>query len=151
MRSYSKGKYSFKHSKSSYFACWWLGDFKTLPPTMKSLQRSDGHWGVGGSMSSLLYAGDTKVTPSLFLSTTVSKLQSFLLQHQTFLEKCETWMEFLVQTEQKLAVEISGNYQHLLEQQRAHEVSGSSSSELTGGFRGQGVGSVSNGACCPAW
>lgn len=53
----------------------------------------------------------------------VSKLQSFLLQHQTFLEKCETWMEFLVQTEQKLAVEISGNYQHLLEQQRAHEVS----------------------------
>ena len=32
-------------------------------------------------------------------------------------------MEFLVQTEQKLAVEISGNYQHLLEQQRAHEVS----------------------------
>ncbi|XP_038195664.1 nesprin-1 isoform X2 [Arvicola amphibius] len=51
-----------------------------------------------------------------------SKLQSFLLQHQTFLEKCETWMEFLVQTEQKLAAEISGNYQHLLEQQRAHEL-----------------------------
>ncbi|XP_074043952.1 nesprin-1 isoform X5 [Macrotis lagotis] len=51
-----------------------------------------------------------------------SKLQSFLLQHQTFLEKCETWMEFLVQTEQKLAVEISGNYQRLLEQQRAHEL-----------------------------
>ncbi|XP_052606910.1 nesprin-1 isoform X17 [Peromyscus californicus insignis] len=51
-----------------------------------------------------------------------SKLQSFLLQHQTFLEKCETWMEFLVQTEQKLAVEISGNYQQLLEQQRAHEL-----------------------------
>jgi hypothetical protein len=36
-------------------------------------------------------------------------------------------MEFLVQTEQKLAVEISGNYQHLLEQQRAHEVSCDSS------------------------
>ncbi|XP_038626046.1 nesprin-1 isoform X2 [Tachyglossus aculeatus] len=51
-----------------------------------------------------------------------SKLQSFLLQHQTFLEKCETWMEFLLQTEQKLAVEISGNFQHLLEQQRAHEL-----------------------------
>uniref|UniRef100_A0A8C8SFJ9 Spectrin repeat containing nuclear envelope protein 1 n=1 Tax=Pelusios castaneus TaxID=367368 RepID=A0A8C8SFJ9_9SAUR len=51
-----------------------------------------------------------------------SKLQSFLLQHQTFLEKCETWMEFLVQTEQKLAAEISGNYQSLLEQQRAHEL-----------------------------
>ncbi|XP_048456777.1 nesprin-1-like isoform X2 [Rhincodon typus] len=51
-----------------------------------------------------------------------SKLQAFLLQHQTFLEKCETWMEFLVQTEQTLAVEISGNYQSLLEQQRAHEL-----------------------------
>ncbi|KAG8444139.1 hypothetical protein GDO86_009355 [Hymenochirus boettgeri] len=51
-----------------------------------------------------------------------SKLQSFLLQHQTFLEKCETWMEFLIETEQKLAVEISGNYQNLLEQQRAHEL-----------------------------
>ncbi|XP_062912353.1 nesprin-1 isoform X15 [Mobula hypostoma] len=51
-----------------------------------------------------------------------SKLQAFLLQHQTFLEKCETWMEFLVHTEQKLAVEISGNYQNLLEQQRAHEL-----------------------------
>ncbi|XP_055471872.1 nesprin-1 isoform X4 [Psammomys obesus] len=51
-----------------------------------------------------------------------SKLQSFLLQHQTFLEKCETWMEFLVQTEHKLAAEISGNFQHLLEQQRAHEL-----------------------------
>ncbi|XP_072437484.1 nesprin-1-like isoform X15 [Chiloscyllium punctatum] len=51
-----------------------------------------------------------------------SKLQAFLLQHQTFLEKCETWMEFLVQTEQTLAVEISGNYQNLLEQQRAHEL-----------------------------
>uniref|UniRef100_A0A8B9PAT5 KASH domain-containing protein n=1 Tax=Apteryx owenii TaxID=8824 RepID=A0A8B9PAT5_APTOW len=51
-----------------------------------------------------------------------SKLQSFLLQHQTFLEKCETWMDLLVQTEQKLAAEISGNYRSLLEQQRAHEL-----------------------------
>lgn len=53
---------------------------------------------------------------------TSSKLQSFLLQQQTFLEKCETWMEFLVQTEENLAVEISGNYQSLIEQQKAHEV-----------------------------
>lgn len=53
---------------------------------------------------------------------TSSKLQSFLLQQQTFLEKCETWMEFLVQTEENLAVEISGNYQSLMEQQKAHEV-----------------------------
>ncbi|XP_045579617.1 nesprin-1 isoform X1 [Salmo salar] len=51
-----------------------------------------------------------------------SKLQSFLLQQQTFLEKCETWMEFLVQTEEKLAVEISGNYERLTEQQRAHKL-----------------------------
>ncbi|XP_043945040.1 nesprin-1 isoform X2 [Protopterus annectens] len=51
-----------------------------------------------------------------------SKLQAFLLQQQTFLEKCETWMDFLVQTEKKLAVEIAGNYQGLLEQQRAHEL-----------------------------
>lgn len=51
-----------------------------------------------------------------------SKLQSFLLQQQTFLEKCETWMEFLVQTEENLAVEISGNYQSLMEQQKTHEV-----------------------------
>ncbi|KAJ8270593.1 hypothetical protein GJAV_G00116870 [Gymnothorax javanicus] len=51
-----------------------------------------------------------------------SKLQAFLLQHQTFLEKCETWMEFLTQTEEKLASEISGNYISLLEQQRAHEL-----------------------------
>ncbi|XP_061651777.1 nesprin-1 isoform X12 [Phyllopteryx taeniolatus] len=51
-----------------------------------------------------------------------SKLQSFLLQQQTFLEKCETWMEFLVQTEHNLAVEISGNYQSLMEQQKAHEL-----------------------------
>lgn len=54
----------------------------------------------------------------------LSKLQSFLLQQQTFLEKCETWMEFLVQTEENLAVEISGNYQSLMEQQKAHEVRG---------------------------
>lgn len=46
-----------------------------------------------------------------------------MLQQQTFLEKCETWMEFLVQTEQNLAAEISGSYQLLLEQQRAHEAS----------------------------
>lgn len=51
-----------------------------------------------------------------------SKLQATLLQQQTFLEKCETWMEFLVQTEEKLAVEISGNFQNLMEQQKTHEV-----------------------------
>lgn len=58
---------------------------------------------------------------SLFFN---SKLQSVVLQQQSFLQKCETWMEFLTQTEQKLTAEISGNYQSLLEQQRDHEVRG---------------------------
>lgn len=58
---------------------------------------------------------------ALFVS---SKLQSVLLQQQSFLEKCEAWMDFLTQTEKKLGAEISGNYQSLLEQQRDHEVSG---------------------------
>lgn len=51
-----------------------------------------------------------------------SKLQSVVLQQQSFLQKCEAWMEFLSQTEQKLTAEISGNNLSLLEQQRDHEV-----------------------------
>lgn len=51
-----------------------------------------------------------------------SKLQALVLQRQTFLEKCDAWMSFLTQTEEKLAAEISGNYQSLLDQQREHEV-----------------------------
>lgn len=51
-----------------------------------------------------------------------SKLQAVVLQQQSFLQKCEAWMDFLSQTEKKLAAEISGNYQSLLEQQRDHEV-----------------------------
>ncbi|KAK7133089.1 hypothetical protein R3I94_015094 [Phoxinus phoxinus] len=51
-----------------------------------------------------------------------SKLQALVLQRQTFLEKCDAWMNFLTQTEQKLAAEISGNYQSLLDQQREHEL-----------------------------
>lgn len=51
-----------------------------------------------------------------------SKLQAMMLQQQSFLQKCEAWMDFLSQTEQKLAAEISGNYQSLLEQQQDHEV-----------------------------
>ncbi|XP_041831658.1 nesprin-1-like [Melanotaenia boesemani] len=56
------------------------------------------------------------------LTERFSKLQSMLLQQQSFLQKCESWMDFLSQTEQKLAAEISGNYQSLLEQQRDHEL-----------------------------
>lgn len=73
---------------------------------IKRMQSLNRHWSLTSSQTTERF----------------SKLQSFLLQHQTFLEKCETWMEFLVQTEHKLAVEISGNYQQLLEQQRAHEL-----------------------------
>ncbi|KAF5900062.1 nesprin-1-like isoform X2, partial [Clarias magur] len=51
-----------------------------------------------------------------------SKLQAVMLQRQTFPEKCETWLGFLNQTEEKLGAEISGNYQSLLEQQREHEL-----------------------------
>ncbi|XP_048062412.1 nesprin-1 isoform X1 [Megalobrama amblycephala] len=51
-----------------------------------------------------------------------SKLQALVLQRQTFLEKCDAWMTFLTQTEEKLAAEISGNYQSLLDQQREHEL-----------------------------
>ncbi|XP_071335456.1 nesprin-1 isoform X2 [Trachinotus anak] len=56
------------------------------------------------------------------LTERFSKLQAVLLQQQSFLQKCEAWMDFLSQTEQKLAAEISGNYQSLLEQQRDHEL-----------------------------
>ncbi|CAL9692474.1 unnamed protein product [Knipowitschia caucasica] len=59
---------------------------------------------------------------SAHLTERFSKLQAMMLQHQSFLQKCEKWMDFLSQTEQKLAAEISGNYQSLLEQQRDHEL-----------------------------
>ncbi|XP_062293158.1 nesprin-1 isoform X4 [Scomber scombrus] len=61
-------------------------------------------------------------THSAHLTERFSKLQAVLLQHQSFLQKCEAWMDFLSETEQKLAAEISGNYQSLLEQQRDHEL-----------------------------
>ncbi|XP_016311636.1 nesprin-1-like isoform X6 [Sinocyclocheilus anshuiensis] len=51
-----------------------------------------------------------------------SKLQALVLQRQSFLEKCDAWMTFLTQIEEKLAAEISGNYQCLLDQQREHEL-----------------------------
>ncbi|XP_019750512.1 nesprin-1 isoform X11 [Hippocampus comes] len=59
---------------------------------------------------------------SALLSERFSKLQAALLLHQTFLQKCEAWMDFLSQAENKLAVEITGNYQSLLEQQKDHEL-----------------------------
>ncbi|KAG7255824.1 hypothetical protein CRUP_009519 [Coryphaenoides rupestris] len=59
---------------------------------------------------------------SAHLTERFSKLQAGVLQHQSFLQKCEAWMDFLSQTEQKLAAEISGNYLSLLEQQRDHEL-----------------------------
>ncbi|XP_042156778.1 nesprin-1 isoform X2 [Oncorhynchus tshawytscha] len=61
-------------------------------------------------------------THSAHLTERFSKLQAVLLQQQSFLQKCEDWMDFLSQTEQKLAAETSGNYHSLLEQQRDHEL-----------------------------
>ncbi|XP_061127011.1 nesprin-1-like isoform X2 [Syngnathus typhle] len=59
---------------------------------------------------------------SALLSERFSKLQAALLLHQTFLQKCEAWMDFLSEAEHKLAAEVSGNYQSLLEQQQEHEL-----------------------------
>uniref|UniRef100_A0A8K9Y661 Spectrin repeat containing nuclear envelope protein 1 n=1 Tax=Oncorhynchus mykiss TaxID=8022 RepID=A0A8K9Y661_ONCMY len=61
-------------------------------------------------------------THSAHLTERFSKLQAVLLQQQSFLQKCEDWMDFLSQTEQKLAADTSGNYHSLLEQQRDHEL-----------------------------
>lgn len=102
---------------------------------MQSLNRG---WSTASAQTTERFRYDSKIVESSSISIAFikgkfcfnwhgflvpcSKLQSFLLQQQTFLEKCETWMEFLVQTEENLAVEISGNYQSLVEQQKAHEV-----------------------------
>ncbi|CAH1803082.1 unnamed protein product, partial [Owenia fusiformis] len=49
-------------------------------------------------------------------------MQGHLLLQQSFTEKCETWMTFLAETERDLAVDIAGDYNSLLEQQRTHRV-----------------------------
>ena len=49
-------------------------------------------------------------------------LQGNMLVQQDFTEKCESWMTFLAQTEQDLALEIGGNLADLLNQQRKCEV-----------------------------
>ena len=50
-------------------------------------------------------------------------MQAHLLLQQDFNEKCQAWMAFLGQVENSLASPISGSYDGLLEQQKAHEVS----------------------------
>ena len=50
------------------------------------------------------------------------KLQSVLLQQQSFSQKCDAWMNFLAETERNLAVDIAGSYKELLEQQKVYEV-----------------------------
>ena len=50
-------------------------------------------------------------------------MQSHLLLQQDFNQKCEEWMLFLAQVEKDLATDIAGNYESLLEQQQAYEVS----------------------------
>ena len=51
------------------------------------------------------------------------RLQSVLLQQQSFAQKCDAWMTFLAETERSLAVDIAGSYKELLEQQKVYEVS----------------------------
>jgi nesprin-1 len=50
-------------------------------------------------------------------------MQNHLLLQQDFSQKCEEWMLFLAQIEKDLASDIAGNYEALLEQQQAYEVS----------------------------
>ena len=58
------------------------------------------------------------------LSEKYRHLQGVLLQQQSFAQKCKSWMRFLAETEQNLAVDIAGSYDELLEQQKVYEVSG---------------------------
>ncbi|XP_042563111.1 nesprin-1-like, partial [Clupea harengus] len=51
-----------------------------------------------------------------------SKLQATHLQRLSFLEKCEAWLDFLSCSEERLAVEISGNHHSLLQQQKDHKL-----------------------------
>ncbi|XP_068610253.1 nesprin-1 [Brachionichthys hirsutus] len=59
---------------------------------------------------------------SAHLAERFSKLQAVLLQQQSFLQKCEGWMDFLTRTEQNLSAEPAGSHQSLREQQRDHEL-----------------------------
>uniref|UniRef100_A0A8C4WWA1 KASH domain-containing protein n=1 Tax=Eptatretus burgeri TaxID=7764 RepID=A0A8C4WWA1_EPTBU len=52
----------------------------------------------------------------------LSKLQASLLQQQSFLEKCQSWLEFLEHTEHTLGKDIFGSEQTLHAQQRCHEL-----------------------------
>jgi nesprin-1 len=49
-------------------------------------------------------------------------MQGHLLLQQDFSEKCQAWMSFLEQVENRLAAAVSGTYDGLLDQQKAHEV-----------------------------
>ncbi|XP_063958479.1 nesprin-1-like [Lytechinus pictus] len=56
------------------------------------------------------------------LSEKYRYLQGVLLQQQNFAQKCKSWMKFLADTEQSLAVDIAGSYDELLEQQKVYEL-----------------------------
>ncbi|XP_023932384.1 nesprin-1-like [Lingula anatina] len=49
-------------------------------------------------------------------------MQGHMLLHHDFQQKCDAWMTFLAQAEQNLAVDIAGNYEGLLEQQKIYEL-----------------------------
>ncbi|XP_030855588.1 nesprin-1 isoform X2 [Strongylocentrotus purpuratus] len=56
------------------------------------------------------------------LSEKYRNLQGVLLQQQNFAQKCKSWMKFLADTEQSLAVDIAGSYDELLDQQKVYEL-----------------------------
>ena len=52
----------------------------------------------------------------------IKSLQSQLLLHQNFSQKCEEWMVYLAQVEKDLTADVAGNYHAVLQQQQAAEV-----------------------------
>ncbi|XP_061677289.1 nesprin-2-like [Syngnathoides biaculeatus] len=50
-----------------------------------------------------------------------SELQTKVLRHQSFEQKCESWMSFLQRMEERVAVDVSGSYAGLRQQLRVHK------------------------------
>ncbi|XP_061531484.1 nesprin-2-like [Phycodurus eques] len=50
-----------------------------------------------------------------------SELQTEALRHQSFEQKCESWMSFLQRMEERVAVDVSGSYAGLRQQLCAHK------------------------------
>ncbi|XP_033126157.1 nesprin-1-like isoform X2 [Anneissia japonica] len=70
--------------------------------------------------SSLVHINNQWNKLSVKASEKYRNMQAVLLQQQSFAQKCDTWMIFLSQTEKNLAVDIAGNYEDLLKQQKVY-------------------------------